>query len=149
MTAEGIGIVFGSLIVMQKRFETKEKQLIQFGLFAISVSLCVIAATNTSLPVLGASLLLGIGAAGTTIGLRTTIQPHLPKELLGRAFVSISFLVSTLRMISISIASILAASISLRIIYWICAFLIFFAAILASVCKFRIREDRKEPPSID
>ena len=133
MTAEGIGIVVGSLIIIRKKDNLKYAKLIQFGLFATGGSLIVTAFTSSLGIVLISSCILGLGAAAATIGLRSLIQSELPKDKLGRVFISITFVVSALRTLSIASASILANIINLRTIFLIAAVIIIFAGSITKI----------------
>ncbi|QQZ63855.1 MFS transporter [Paenibacillus sonchi] len=128
MTAEGIGLVIGSVLIIRKKKPYHHYDLIVVGMILLGVSLMITSFADNLFVVLGAYLLVGLGAASAPNGIRTTLQTELPKEILGRVFTTTRFIINTLRTLSIAIASILSKFMSLRIIFFIAACFILYGA---------------------
>ncbi|MNI72253.1 hypothetical protein D3C73_1281820 [compost metagenome] len=128
MTAEGIGLVIGSVLIIRKKKPYHHYDLIVVGMILLGVSLMITSFADNLFVVLGAYLLVGLGAASAPNGIRTTLQTELPVEILGRVFTTTRFIINTLRTLSIAIASILSKFMSLRIIFFIAACFIIYGA---------------------
>ncbi len=141
MTAEGMGIVFGSLIILKYKDKFTFQKLIKSGLIIIGVSLTAIAITSNLIVVLIAYCFTGLSAAAAPLGLRSTLQTRLPKEILGRVFMSVRFIVTSLRVFSVIAATILISYVNLRVIYVIAALVILLAGMVSFIVKLDKRED--------
>lgn len=137
MTAEGLGLVVGSLIIMRQKRAFSSYGLILFGMSALGIALTIAAISNSLYIILLAYLIMGLGAASAPNGIRTTLQTNLPKEILGRVFATTRFVVNTLRTLSIALASILSNIISLRHIFIVAACLMLIGAFLSLRLKQR------------
>ncbi|MFT8322501.1 MAG: MFS transporter, partial [Bacillus sp. (in: firmicutes)] len=130
-TAEGIGILLGSYLLIRKKNNIGHINLIKNGLFLIGFALLVISFNNNLPLLLVLYLAIGMGAASAPVGIRSLIQVNVPDVILGRVFLTVRFIVSTLRTLAIAIGSIFADFFDLRIIFFVAAIFILFASFIS------------------
>ncbi|RDU24032.1 MFS transporter [Anaerosacchariphilus polymeriproducens] len=129
--AEGVGIIISSSIIIKKKF-IDTKKLIKYGLLILGVGTLCVSLTSNQYILLSSYVLIGIGAGSAPNGIRSMIQKNVEQTMLGRVFTSVRFIVTNLRTLSITIFSILAENLNLRIIFIIAAIFIFLACFISN-----------------
>nr|WP_281426469.1 MFS transporter [Paenibacillus sophorae] len=117
MAFQGAGIIAGSVWIMSRKRAPDPSRLIPFGMAAIGAGLLAVSAADRMAAILGAYLLIGLGAAAAPNGIRSTLQKELAPAVLGRVFTSVRFVVNSVRTLSIAAASFLAGITGMRIIF--------------------------------
>lgn len=136
MTAEGLGIVLGSLMILKFKDKFTFTKLIRLGLLLIGGSLTIISISNNYYILIIFYCFAGLGASAAPLGLRSTLQTQLPKKILGRVFMSVRFIVTSLRTFSIAGATLLVNYINLKIVFFALSIIIIFAFLLSLLFKF-------------
>ncbi|WP_315069420.1 MFS transporter [uncultured Clostridium sp.] len=132
--AEGAGMAIGSLIIIRNK-NTSNVRLIVYGLTFLGIGTLITALSSNITLVIFAYLIIGLGASTAPVGIRSLLQTNIPKDMIGRVFTSVRFVVTSLRTLSISIFSVLAGYINLRLIFIIAAFMMFLSSFIALCVK--------------
>jgi MFS family permease len=121
ISATGIGIIAGSLII--GRFGQKQTKvyMISFGIFALGLSVLCTALSGTPAVALAAALALGISAAYVLVPGQTLMQEETPHEILGRVSSTSMSLVTVCQLMSFLVAGAIASVIGIRNLYYIVA----------------------------
>ena len=106
-----------------------------YGLFFLGIGTLITALSSNIIIVIFAYLIIGFGASTAPIGIRSLLQINISKNMIGRVFTSVRFIVTSLRTLSISIFSVLAGYINLRFIFVIAASIIFLSSFIALSVK--------------
>ncbi|NGM82586.1 MFS transporter [Paenibacillus sp. 7124] len=117
MAFQGAGIITGSVWIMSRKKAPRPGRLILLGMTLIGVGLLAVSAAGTLAVLLGAYLLIGLGAAAAPNGIRSTLQSELDPGVLGRVFITARFVVNTVRTLSIGAASLIAGITGLRVVF--------------------------------
>ena len=128
--AEGAGIAISSLFIIKKK-NINTVNLTIYGLFFLGIGTLITALSSNIIIVIFAYLIIGFGASTAPIGIRSLLQINISKNMIGRVFTSVRFIVTSLRTLSISIFSVLAGYINLRFIFIIDASIIFLSSFIA------------------
>lgn len=129
--AQGIGIFCGSLIIMKKNNNIPHPVLIKQGLLFIGLGILFISFIDNFLLLLVSYVAIGIGSACAPIGIRSFLQVNIPNNFLGRVFLTVRFIVTSLRTMTIATASILAEFVNLRAIFFAAAAFIILASLIS------------------
>lgn len=74
----------------------------------MGIGTLITALSSNIIIVIFAYLIIGFGASTAPIGIRSLLQINISKNMIGRVFTSVRFIVTSLRTLSISIFSVLA-----------------------------------------
>ena len=132
--AEGAGIAISSLFIIKNK-NINTVNLTIYGLFFLGIGTLITALSSNIIIVIFAYLIIGFGASTAPIGIRSLLQINISKNMIGRVFTSVRFIVTSLRTLSISIFSVLAGYINLRFIFVIAASIIFLSSFIALSVK--------------
>ena len=132
--AEGAGIAISSLFIIKNK-NINTVNLTIYGLFFLGIGTLITALSSNIIIVIFAYLIIGFGASTAPIGIRSLLQINISKNMIGRVFTSVRFIVTSLRTLSISIFSVLAGYINLRFIFVIAASIIFLSSFMALSVK--------------
>src|SRR5215813_10763876 len=121
ISATGIGIIAGSLIIGRFGQNQTKVYMISFGIFALGLSVLGTALSGTPAVVLVAALLLGISAAYVLVPGQTLMQEETPHEILGRVSSTSMSLVTVCQVMSFLVAGAIASVIGIRNLYYIVA----------------------------
>jgi MFS family permease len=127
ISATGIGIIGGSIIIGRFGQNQKKVHMISFGIFALGVSVLCTALSGTPAVALVAALALGISAAYVLVPGQTLMQEETPHEILGRVSSTSMSLVTVCQLMSFLVGGAIASVIGIRNLYYI------IAAVLAAI----------------
>ena len=127
ISATGVGIIAGSIIIGRFGQSQTKVYMISFGIFALGVSVLCTALSGTPAVALVAALALGISAAYVLVPGQTLMQEETPHEILGRVSSTSMSLVTVCQLMSFLVAGGIASAIGIRNLYYI------VAAVLAAI----------------
>jgi MFS family permease len=127
ISATGVGIIAGSIIIGRFGQNQTKVYMIAFGIFALGLSVLCTALSGTPAVALVAALALGISAAYVLVPGQTLMQEETPHEILGRVSSTSMSLVTVCQLMSFLIAGAIASVIGIRNLYYI------VAAVLAAI----------------
>lgn len=127
--AEGVGIAIASLIIIRKK-NTSNVHLVVYGLAFLGIGILIAGLFSNIYVLLVSYLIIGFGASTAPVGIRSLLQTNISKDMLGRVFTSVRFTVTSLRILSISVFSILAGYMDLRFIFVIASIMMFFSCLI-------------------
>ena len=121
ISATGVGIILGSIIIGRFGQNQTKVYMISFGILALGLSVLCTALSGTPALALAAALSLGISAAYVLVPGQTLMQEETPHEILGRVSSTSMSLVTVCQLMSFLVAGAIASVIGIRNLYYIVA----------------------------
>jgi MFS family permease len=129
----GVGTILGSLFIAKFGGRYSKVNLVALGIFAMGLSVLIMAALSKVAVVVACSLLLGLGVAYVLVPSQTLIQEETPHEMLGRVTSTSMSLMTVAQLFSFLVAGAIAGSIGIRNLYYVVALMLVLTALFGYV----------------
>lgn len=129
----GVGTILGSLFIAKSGGRYSKVNLVALGIFAMGLSVLIMAALSKVAVVVACSLLLGLGVAYVLVPSQTLIQEETPHEMLGRVTSTSMSLMTVAQLFSFLVAGAIAGWIGIRNLYYVVAGMLVLTALFGYV----------------
>ncbi|HJQ70504.1 MAG TPA: MFS transporter [Blastocatellia bacterium] len=129
----GVGTILGSLVIAKTGRRYSKVSLVELGIFAMGLSVLIMAALSKVAVVVACSLLLGVGVAYVLVPSQTLIQEETPQEMLGRVTSTSMSLMTVAQLVSFLVAGAVAGLIGIRNLYYVVAAMLLVTAMFGYV----------------